>query len=174
MAPRIRSATVADAEALLAIYAPHVQLGATSFEEVPPGAVEFAARIERCLASHAWLAAEVGGVIAGYAYGSPHRDRAAYRWSVEVSAYVHADFHRRGIARALYGRLFDDLAARGYCQAYAGITLPNDASVALHRALGFAPIGVFPRVGYKRGAWHDVMWLHRELRAGAPPDAAAP
>ena len=172
-APVIRAATPADAPALLAIYAPHVERVATSFEEVPPTAEEFAARIERCLASHAWLVAECDGVIAGYAYGSPHRDRAAYRWSVEVSAYVHADFHRRGIARALYGRLFDDLAARGYCQAYAGITLPNEASVGLHRALGFAPIGVFPRVGWKKGAWHDVMWLHRELLAGAPPDAAA-
>lgn len=164
----IRPAVAGDAAALLAIYAPHVERGVASFEEALPSVDEFASRIAKCAAGWAWLVAERDGQVAGYAYGSAHRERAAYRWSTEVSAYVQSNFHRRGVARALYLQLFDVLAERGYCNAYAGITLPNDASVALHCALGFQTIGAFPRVGFKFGAWHDVMWLHRPLRELPP------
>ncbi|MFP5304983.1 MAG: arsinothricin resistance N-acetyltransferase ArsN1 family B [Gammaproteobacteria bacterium] len=160
----IRPATTADAPALLAIYRPYVETSAVSFETVVPTAAEFAARIEKALNGWHWLVAEHAGGCVGYAYGSAHRERAAYRYSVEVSAYVDTGHHRRGIGRALYLQLFDALAAKGYCHAYAGITLPNDASVALHRGVGFEPVGVFKSVGRKFGRWHDVAWFQRRLR----------
>lgn len=178
-AVEIRAATVADASALLAIYRPFVEETAVSFEVVPPSVEEFAGRIERALRGWSWLVAVEEGAPIGYAYGSSHRERAAYRWSVEVSAYVDAGFRRRGLGRTLYTHLFEDLKAKGFCNAYAGITLPNEGSVALHRALGFQPIGVFPAVGRKLGRWHDVEWWHRPLRdlseaPPAEPDSAAP
>jgi len=164
----IRQATEADAPALLAIYGPFIDGTAVSFETTMPPAQDFAGRIRKSLDRWQWLVAERDGSVAGYAYGSSHRERAAYRWSVEVSAYVDARFHRQGIGRALYLRLFEDLASRGYCSAFAGITLPNDASIALHASLGFEPIGVFRNIGWKFGRWHDVAWMQRRLR-DAPP-----
>jgi L-amino acid N-acyltransferase YncA len=170
----IRAASTADAAALLAIYAPFVERTAVSFEETPPSVDEFAARIHKSQSRWDWLVAERTGVILGYAYGTSHRERAAYRWSAEVSAYVDPQVQRQWIGRALYLELFDRLAARGYCNAFAGIALPNDASVALHRRVGFEPIGVFRSIGWKFGAWHDVAWLQRALRSGPPPAALAP
>jgi len=168
----IRPATEADSAALLAIYAPFVERSTVSFETAVPDADEFAARVRKSLSRWAWLVCEVDGAIAGYAYGSAHRERAAYRWSVETSAYVDPRFQRRGIGGTLYRELLDTLAALGYFNAYAGITLPNEASVALHRAVGFEPIGVFKSIGYKFGAWHDVGWLQRRLRDGKPAEPA--
>ncbi len=165
---RIRPATAGDAAACLAIYAPFVERTTVSFEEAVPTADDFAARIAKAAAGWAWLVAEAGGAVAGYAYGSTHRERAAYRRSVEVSAYVHPRWHRRGVAGALYRELFAVLASRGFCNAYAGVALPNPASAALHEAAGFAPIGVFPRVGRKLGRWVDVAWYHRRLREEPP------
>ena len=173
MDPRIRLATPADASALAAIYAPAVRERATSFELEPPDAAEMAQRVARLAARTPWLACEHRGAVVGYAYASPHRDRAAYQWSVEVSAYVRPDAHRAGVARALYTALFGVLTRQGFRNAYAGITLPNDASVALHRALGFTDVGVYRGVGYKLGAWHDVAWLERAL-APRTADAAPP
>lgn len=161
----IRLATVGDGAALAAIYAPAVDGRATSFELTPPDADEMARRVERLTARTPWLVLERDARVLGYAYASPHRDRPAYQWSVEVSAYVHVDAHRGGVARALYTSLFAVLALQGFRNAYAGITLPNDASEAMHRALGFTPVGVFRGVGYKLGAWHDVVWLERSIAA---------
>jgi len=165
---RIRSAGENDAPALLAIYAPYVERTAVSFETAVPSVEEFAARIRKSVAQWAWLVAERDGRCLGYAYGSTHRERAAYRWSVETSAYVDASIQRRGVGKALYFALIDALIARGYCNAFAGMTVPNDASMALHRSVGFEPIGVFRRVGFKFGAWHDVAWAQRRL-SEAPP-----
>jgi L-amino acid N-acyltransferase YncA len=164
----IRAAVEADAPALLAIYAPFVASTAVSFEEVAPTEEEFSARIAKYVTGWQWLVAERRGRGVGYAYGAPHRDRAAYRWSVEVSAYVHPSHHRQGVGRSLYERLFEDLARKGFCNAYAGITLPNASSIALHRCVGFEAAGVFKSVGWKFGRWHDVAWFHRTLR-DAPP-----
>ena len=160
----IRAASPEDAPALLAIYAPYVETTAVSFEAEPPSVAEFARRIEAALADWAWLVAERDGRCIGYAYGSLHRERAAYRWSTEVSAYVRPDCHRQGIGAALYLELLDQLAHQGYCTALAGVTLPNQASVALHRRVGFEPIGVFRNVGWKFERWHDVRWFQRRLR----------
>jgi phosphinothricin acetyltransferase len=164
----IRQAVVADASRAAEIYAPYVNDTAISFEESPPTGHDFAGRIERCLSRWQWLVAEAGGAVVGYAYGSEHRARAAYRWSVEVSVYVDREFHRRGIGRALYERLLADLTERGFCHAYAGTTLPNDSSVELHTAMGFTPIGTFRDVGWKFGRWHDVAWFQKTLRDTPP------
>ena len=161
---RIRLAGPADAERVAAIYAPNVTGSAISFEDVPPSTAEMRHRIETYGAFAPWLVLEDERGVAGYAYASAHRERAAYRWAVDVSAYVDAAQHRRGVGRALYGALLRLLPLQGFCVAHAGITLPNAASVGLHEACGFARIGVFESVGWKRGAWHDVGYWRRQLR----------
>ena len=129
-----------------------------------------AARINKCRARWQWLVAEVDSEVVGFAYGSQHRERAAYRWSVEVSAYVDRHHHRKGIGRALYRALFAELADKGFCHAFAGITLPNDPSVTFHTSMGFEPIGTFRSIGWKFGRWHDVAWLQRQLRSSPPAE----
>jgi L-amino acid N-acyltransferase YncA len=168
----IRPATEADALSLLTIYRPSVETTAASFEIVLPTVEEFAGRISKAVAGWQWLVAERNGQCAGYAYGSSHRERPAYRWSVEVSTYVHPDHQRQGIGRALYLQLLLELARRGFCNAYAGITLPNESSVGLHRSVGFQLIGTFKAVGRKFGKWHDVAWYQRTLRASPPSEEA--
>jgi L-amino acid N-acyltransferase YncA len=167
---QIRSAVEADATALLSIYRPFVETNAVSFEITVPTVAQFGARIVQASGGWAWLVAERQGECLGYAYGSMHRERAAYRWSAEVSAYVHPSHHRQGVGSALYRSLFEVLSEKGYCNAFAGITLPNAASLALHRKLGFQPIGVFRSVGRKFGKWHDVAWFQRTLRESPPAD----
>jgi L-amino acid N-acyltransferase YncA len=161
----------ADAGRCAAIYAPYVEDGATSFEESAPPPAEIAARIEAQSRTHAWLVAESAGEVVGFSYAGPHRHRPAYRWSVEVSVYVDAAHHRQGVGRALYEALFERLRARRFRVACAGITLPNDPSVALHEQLGFAPVGVYRGIGWKQGHWRDVGWWQLELSPGedGPP-----
>ena len=167
----IRLAVPADGEALAGIYRPAVADNATSFELDPPDGAEMARRAAKCMERTPWLVYERDGRVLGYAYAGTHRERAAYQWSVEVSAYVHHDFQKQGIARALYASLFAALSVQGYRNAYAGVTLPNEASVKLHTAVGFAPVGVYRGIGYKFGAWHDVAWFERALapRVPSPP-----
>ena len=168
---RIRLARESDADAIAAIYAPIVGDTAISFETAPPPPDDMARRIVETRSRYPWLVCDVGGVIAGYAYATAHRTRAAYRWSVDTSAYTHPAHHRRGIGRALYVSLFEILRAQGFVNAYAGITLPNEASVGLHEAVGFSRIGVYRRVGYKLGKWHDVGRWHLGLQT--PPERPA-
>lgn len=160
----IRLATVDDAADLATIYAPAVRDRATSFELEPPDATEMAQRVARSVRTP-WLVCEHDGRVIGYAYAGTHRERPAYQWSVEVSAYVHEAYHRCGVGRGLYTSLFALLVLQGFRSAYAGVTLPNPASVALHEAVGFAPLGVFHDIGYKHGRWHDVAWFERALAA---------
>jgi L-amino acid N-acyltransferase YncA len=164
----------ADAAPCAAIYAPHVEGGATSFEEEAPGPGEFAARIEALSATHAWLVAEVDGALAGFAYACRHRFRPAYRWAADVSVYVDPRHQGRGVGRALYSALFDELRTRGFRIACAGITLPNEASVVLHERLGFEPVGVYRRIGWKAGAWRDVGWWQLALDPAAVDPPAEP
>ncbi len=161
----VRLASAEDAAACAAIYAPYVVETAISFELSPPSPSEMAARISRALDNHAWVVLERDGRIAGYAYGAPLHARGAYRWSCEVSVYVELGRRRTGAGRALYSDLLARLAARGYLMAVAGMTLPNDASAGLHAAMGFEPVGVYRRIGYKHGRWHDVAWTQRALAA---------
>ena len=171
---RVRLADASDGERIAAIYRPAVAERVTSFELDPPSGAEMSERVTRTLARMPWLVAEpedARGEVLGYAYASAHKDRAAYQWSVDVSAYVDASAHRLGLGRALYDRLFAILRLQGFVNAYAGITLPNAASESFHRAMGFEPVGVYRRVGYKFGAWHDVIWLSLALRAHASAPA---
>jgi L-amino acid N-acyltransferase YncA len=161
------------ASACAAIYAPHVEGSIVSFEERAPDAAEMAARIERYSATHAWLVAELGGEVVGYAYATAFNERPAYRWSAGVSVYVGEQGRGQGVGRALYEALFDRLRERGSRMACAGITLPNEASVGLHESLGFERIGVNPEIGWKDGAWRDVGWYQLELAPageGPPPE----
>jgi phosphinothricin acetyltransferase len=160
---RIRLAAPTDGPALAEIYRPAVADSAISFELDPPDGAEMARRVERIMERMPWLVCERHGIVIGYAYASQHRDRAAYRWSVDVSAYVHESAQRLGIARALYTSLFAGLVVQGFRNAYAGITLPNAPSVGLHTALGFTPVGMYRGVGYKNGVWHDTGWFERAL-----------
>jgi L-amino acid N-acyltransferase YncA len=164
MGSRIRLATDSDAAAISDLYRPIVESTFISFEMEPPDQEEMRRRIADTLRSYPWLVYDVSGRVAGYAYAARHRTRAAYQWSVDTSAYVHPDFQRSGVGRGLYLSLFGILAEQGYFNAYAGIALPNPASVALHEAVGFQPIGVYRNVGYKLGAWHDVGWWQLALR----------
>ncbi len=163
----IRPATPDDAQAVLAIYAPLVRDTAISFELEPPDLAEMRARIAKTLPVLPWLVSEDAlGDVNGYVYASKHRERAAYQWSVDASVYVDPAHHRRGIAGALYGRLFTLLRLQGFHAVHAGITLPNPGSVGLHESLGFRQVGVYRGVGYKMGAWRDVGWWQLRLATG--------
>ena len=167
MSETIRRATLADAAQLVEIYRPSIEDSNASFELVCPGVDEFADRIRAALENHEWLVLETGEQICGYAYGTAHRKRAAYDLSVETSVYVHSKFHGRGIGKRLYQQLFISLQQMGFHNAYAGITLPNAASVALHESFGFKTIGVFREIGFKNDQWHDVGWWQRPVAKSA-------
>jgi L-amino acid N-acyltransferase YncA len=162
-----------DAAACAAIYAPHVEGSAVSFEERTPDATEMAARIERYSAGHAWLVADRDEEVVGYAYATAFNERPAYRWSANVSVYLADGARGQGIGRAIYEALFARLRERGFRMACAGTTLPNEASVGLHESLGFERVGVNREIGWKHGAWHDVGWWQLELAPageGPPPE----
>ena len=176
---RIRDADPqTDAAACAAIYAPSVSAGVASLEERAPEPREMTDRIRGIQRTHPWLVAEIDDRVVGYAYASRHRDRASYRWAADVTVYVSAAHHRRGIARSLYEILFDLLIGQGIYDACAGITLPNDASVGLHESLGFRPVGVYRNIAYKFGRWRSVGWWQKALRERAddqpPPEVGPP
>jgi L-amino acid N-acyltransferase YncA len=177
-APTIRHADPGrDGAECAAIYAPFVSHSVVSFEAEPPDAQEMAARIERTSAEYPWLVAERDGRVAGFAYATAHRTRAAYRWSVDVSVYIDPEHQRRGIGRALYEALFELLRRQRLRVACAGVTLPNDASVGLHESLGFVPVGTYRGIGWKEGAWCDVGWWQLSLSEptdGPPPEPLGP
>lgn len=173
MTSRVRDATVEDGAACARIYAHYVADTAITFEAQPPSGVEMAHRIAAARVRHEWLILEDDtGAVIGYAYGTEFKSRAAYQWSVETSVYLAADRHRGGGGRLLYAELLARLARRGYRRAFAGITQPNEASMAFHRAFGFQEAGVFRRVGFKHGSWRDVAWLQADLLDGEsdPPE----
>jgi phosphinothricin acetyltransferase len=161
--PALRLAEARDASACLAIYAPAILERSTSFEYNVPTVDEMARRIAAALPAFPWLVAVRKGEVIGYAYASRHKERDAYGWSVDVSAYIRGDCHRQGIGRGLYTSLFKLLALQGYRRAWAGVTLPNPGSVGLHEAMGFRKVGVYEKVGWKFGRWHDVAWFGRSL-----------
>jgi L-amino acid N-acyltransferase YncA len=164
-----------DGAGCAAVYAPFVDDSASSFEARAPSPEEFRQRIERTTKNHPWLVADDGEGVIGFAYGCPHRERAAYRWAADVSVYVAPAQQRRGIGCALYGSLLPLLVRQGLHVACAGITLPNEASVALHESFGFTLVGVHRRIGFKRGRWWDVGWWQLELQQPvAPSEPSAP
>jgi L-amino acid N-acyltransferase YncA len=168
----LRLATPEDASAIAAIYAPFCDASVVSFEYTAPTVEEMAARIGAVTAQLPWLVLDDNGTVVGYAYAARHQERAAYVWAVNAAVYIGDGYRGRGVGRALYTALFDVLRLQGYFKACAGITLPNPASVGLHEAMGFTLVGVYPGIGYKKGAWHDVAWYELALqpeRADPPP-----
>ena len=159
----VRDATAQDAAACAGIYAPYVTDTAISFETEPPSPAQMAERIAAAARTHAWLVLEDEGRVVAYAYGTPFRPRAAYRFSCEVSVYLEVGCRRTGAGRTLYEALLPRLAERGYHTALAGMTMPNDASEGLHRAMGFETVGTYRQVGFKHDTWHDVAWVQRML-----------
>jgi phosphinothricin acetyltransferase len=159
----VRTASVEDAAACAAIYAPYVKDTAITFETQPPSETEMARRIDAALENYAWLVLEDAGHVVGYVYAGRFNARPAYRWACETSVYLELGRRRTGAGRALYEALLARLIQRGYRIAVAGMTLPNEASLGLHEAMGFRPVGTYRRIGYKLGAWHDVAWMQRAL-----------
>lgn len=168
----IRPAHAGDVPAMLAIYGPLVRDTTISFEYEPPTLAEMEHRLHAVQRHYPWLVCERAGEIAGYAYASSFRSRPAYQWTAEVTVYVHPDHQRGGVAQTLYRALFERLRVQGHRTAVAVITLPNAGSVALHEGLGFEPVGVFRRAGFKHGQWRDTGWWQLDLggdSAPAPP-----
>lgn len=164
MSAVIRLATPADAADIHQVYAPIVSQTHISFELTVPSVAEIAARISKTLTQYPWLVCEISGRLAGYAYASAFRARQAYQWTTETTVYVHPDWQRRGVSRALYRSLVAILRAQGYCNALGVIALPNQGSIRAHEAAGFRRIGVFENVGFKAGAWRHTGWWQLELR----------
>jgi len=160
----IRTANAEDANQIYDIYAPIVENTAISFELTPPPIEEISKRIESYVTSHEWLVAEIYGNVIGYAYGTPHRPREAYKYSVETSVYVNENSREKGIGKQLYTELFNRLKNKGFHNAFAGIALPNDGSKALHESVGFKQVGVFHKIGFKHNSWHDVSWWQRRVQ----------
>jgi len=153
---KVRPATSGDAAAIAAIYAHYVRTGVVTFEIEPPDNAEMATRIGHILPHHPFIVAERDGAVVGYAYASKLYERAAYRWTAEATVYVASGQHRQGIGRDLYRALIAALAEQGFQAVVGKITLPNPASISLHESFGFVRCGVFARVGFKHGTWHDV------------------
>ncbi len=172
LAPRIRVATLADAAAIADIYGPFVRDTVISFELDPPSAEQMRERIAATLATLPWLVSEdAHGTVNGYVYASRHRERAAYQWAVDTAVYIRPDAQGQGLGKRLYTQLKAVLVELGYFQAFAGIALPNAASVALHEAVGFKPVGVYRDVGFKAGQWLDVGRWQCRLRPSSSPSA---
>lgn len=162
--PIIRSVAWADAESIAEVYRPIVEHTTISFELTAPSESEILERIRKVTPSYPWLVAIDGEALVGYAYASRHRERGAYDFSVDVSVYLHESARGRGIGISLYSALFSELKERKFHRAFAGIALPNEASVAFHKKLGFQPVGVYYKVGRKFDRWLDVAWWQRALQ----------
>lgn len=170
----IRPALAEDCEAFARIYRPIVLHTSISYEEEPPDAAELAKRLAAVTLRHPWLAAEEGGEIFGYAYATTFRARVGYRFVCESSVYVADAARGRGVGVALYRVLLDVLRRQGFATVYAGISLPNDASIRLHERVGFRPVGVFHRAGWKLGRFHDAGFWELSLRDGEPNGEVRP
>jgi L-amino acid N-acyltransferase YncA len=169
MSPSIRAASRADISAITRIYADAVEHGTASFELEPPSEAEMARRMQELTnIGFPYLAADVDGTLAGYAYAGPYRARPAYRFTVENSVYVAPEAQGRGVGRALLKALIEAAERSGYRQMIAVIGDSGQmASIALHAALGFAYVGTLPHVGFKFGRWLDTVLMQRSLGSGS-------
>jgi phosphinothricin acetyltransferase len=160
----IRLVKPADSIEILSIYAPYIENTAISFEQTVPSIDEFTKRIESISSNYPYLVYETNGQIVGYAYASQHRERYAYRFSVDLSIYISEAYQGVGIAKRLYDCLFEILRNCGYVNSYAGYTVPNEKSSRFHEKYGFTPVGTYRKVGYKFCKWHDVTWTERAIK----------
>jgi phosphinothricin acetyltransferase len=159
----VRSASLQDAPACVAIYRPYVENTAISWEIEVPSIDEMTSRIASAQKAHEWLVLQHNDRVIGFAYGHALNRLPSYRWSVETGIYVSGDHHRAGGGRKLYAEVLRRLTERGYRRAFAGITQPNEASNRFHRSLGFEDAGLYRRVEWKHNAWHDVAWMQLDL-----------
>jgi L-amino acid N-acyltransferase YncA len=168
---KIRPALPSDASSMLETYAPFILNTTVSFETEVPSIEDFTQRVMTNQESWPWLVYESDKVIAGYAYASKHRERAAYQWCVETSVYISDRFQQKGIATKLYQALFHILKFQGCRNVYAGITLPNDKSVRFHEKMGFKKIADYTNIGYKFNHWNTVRWYALQLNNYTDPPA---
>jgi L-amino acid N-acyltransferase YncA len=160
----IRIARADDAAQIADIYRPYVEKTAITFEEEPPSVEHMAAKIAKVGSLFPFIVWEEGGEVLGYAYATRYRERAAYRWSLEDSVYLREDSVGRGLGKLLLTALVELLRELGYVKIYAVIAPPNSASVALHEALGFSPLGRFSDTAFKLGRWQAIDWMELTLR----------
>lgn len=165
----LRLATLADAEEILGIYTPYILNTPITFEEKVPDLAEFTQRMEQVLAVYPYIIAESPRGIVGYAHGSPHRTRSAYRWNVETSIYLASGYQGKGLGTQLYKALLHILKLQNIENVYACITYPNPQSILFHKAMGFEEVGHFPKAGFKDGVWWDVLWLELKIGKGSLP-----
>lgn len=172
----IRLAEQRDVPGILEIYAPFILETAVTFEEIVPDEESFWKRIQEIMSELPYLVCEIDGRIAGYVYASGYRSRASYRWSKEVSVYVHPDFRRKKVAHALYTSLNEMVRYQGIADLLAIITMPNEPSVAFHEHFGYVKCGEFSKVGYKLNEWQNVGWFELFLQDenAAPKDRILP
>jgi phosphinothricin acetyltransferase len=170
----IRMARPEDAQAILDIYAPYVIDTAITFVSTLPTADEIRAKMIDIEKRYPYLVCAIDERVVGFAYANMVRPHEAYRWNAELSVYIDPNYQGRGIATALYTALFQILKAQGFCNLYAVITLPNEASIALHRHFGFRELAVHHADGYKMGAWRDVLWMLYRIEGAAAPETHGP
>ena len=166
MSLAIRPAKTSDIPAITRIYAHAVEHGTASFELTPPDEAKMARRMSKLLdGGFPYLAAEIDGALAGYAYVAHYRERPAYRQTVEDSIYIAPALHRRGVGRDLLAALIDAATARGFRQMIAviGDSTKQTASIGLHEAAGFRHVGILQDVGFKHGRWLDSVLMQRAL-----------
>ncbi len=168
MSIQIRMAVESDVTGMLEIYGPIIRETATSFEYEVPDLAAFWQRVKKVQEQSPWLVCIIDGVVAGYAYASPHRGRTAYQWNRELSVYVRSEFRGKSIATALYQALIEIIRKQGFTNALIGITLPNQPSVQFHEKLGFLPVGIYRDIGFKFGKYHDVGWWQMKISHGQP------
>lgn len=165
----IRIAVPEDAPALVEIYAPYVEETPITFEYTVPSVKEFGERIRSTLEKYPYLVAEEDGTVLGYAYASAFKARAAYSWSAETSIYVRRGRGRQGVGKALYAALEELLGRQHVCNLCACITYPNPPSIAFHESFGYKTVAHFHASGFKLHAWHDMIWMEKELCAHCIP-----
>ncbi len=154
---------LADAQAILDIYAPYILNSDVTFEYTVPTTAEFSDRILHCTEQFPYLVYEIDGTVAGFAYAGKQREREAFMWNAETSVYVNKKYQRLGISGKLYTALLKILTAQGYKTAYACITYPNTKSIALHEKFEFKETAIFHNTGFKLGKWRDTIWLEKQL-----------
>lgn len=157
-----------DAAKILSIYAPYIQKTPITFETEVPSPESFRQRVKEIAQQFPYLVLEMDGEMVGYAYAHRQAERAAFAWNAELSIYLKEGFTGRGLGVPLYTLLEELLAMQGYVNFYGVITGSNAASIAMHEKMGYSVIGRHERTGFKFGAWHDTVWLHKRVKEGAP------
>lgn len=159
----IRMAEEKDVAGILQIYAPFIEKTAITFEEEVPSVEDMWQRIQTIQNDHPYLVCTIDGEVAGYAYYSPYRSRASYRWAKEISVYINEKYYKRRLGQALYSVLFELARAQGLYTMLAIITIPNMQSIYFHEKLGFVKCAEYKNIGFKMGKWQTVGWWQLEL-----------